>query len=256
MQKNTRAQSPVAPVSVTTSGSTTITSVPGRAAWEKTVHVYRSEEETEKSDFSGQKLIVRDDVTSLLSQKLLNDEEFMGKVTMYLALLDKRAINEARQRFILTMKSDLLEEVKNLKHLDRKAHSLRIRQIEGKFTYALAPLYKLDPQTRRRLLDADGQPIPVMDTAGVPVQHMEKVRMEPKDGQNEGRFLMEEDGIITDIIIEQTEGLYGALKRLNEMISVVKRALEAEVGRPLKASLAERDDTLEAKFRALFPNAK
>ena len=246
---NSRNTRPVAP----NANAVIITSIPSYKEWEKTVKVFRKESEAADSEHDGLRLIVRDDISHLLTPTQRADANLMERVNLYVALLDKKALNEARQSYLLNLKGELLNEVRSLKmDQNKKAHNLRIRAIEGEFVYEPAPMYKQDPRTRQLILDADGKPQPILSGNGEPVTRMSKVREEPKGGQTEGRFRMKQDGLVTEIIIEQTESLHPGWRKLNDMISVVKKSLEKEVGHPLKASMMERDDSLSDKFAELF----
>jgi hypothetical protein len=249
MMKNNRNNFS-APSSVTTK-KTMITSIPSYKEWEKSVKIFRDEQSAEESEHAGLKLIVRDDITALIPQDKLN-EEMKGKIGFYLALKDKKALNEARQSYLLSLQADLLAEARDLESRDKKAHGLRIRQIKGVFVYEPTPMYQLDPNTRELILDKSGQPIPIIGKDGQPLTRMSRVREEPVGNQREGRFKMLENGLVTEIITEQTEVLYPGLSEINEILLKVKKALEKEVGRPLKATLAERDGNLAAKFAELF----
>jgi len=237
------------------SSRTTIVSIPSEKEWRKGVRVFQSENDAEKSDHDGLKLVVRDKVSGNLSREQLMNAELMAKVAMLNDLEIERALNEARQSYLLALKADLLQEARDLKAENPKAHALRIRQIKGMFKYEPMPIMMTDPHTDQLILDKDGKPQPVIGADGTPIMKMRQVREAPKPGQDEGKFIMLEDGLVTDIICEQTEVLYPGRKALDEMISVVRKALEKEIGRPLKANLAERDNTLADKFRALFPNS-
>lgn len=250
MMKNNRNFS-TSSASVATK-KTMITSIPTYKEWEKSVKIFRDEQSAEESDHAGLKLIVRDDISPLLPREKLEDKDFMAKVGFYLGLKDKKALNEARQSYLLSLQADLLAEARDLESRDRKAHSLRIRQIKGVFVYEPTPMYQLDPNTRELILDKSGQPIPIIGKDGQPLTRMSRVREAPVGNQREGRFKMLENGLVTEIIIEQTEVLYPGLSEINEILLKVKKALEKEVGRPLKANLAERDSNLAAKFAELF----